>query len=200
MMEQRSQEWYRARLGLVTASAISNVLMAKTTGGYRNYLAQLVCERLTGQPTETFKSAAMQHGIDTEGEARDAYSAAIGQLVDEAPFVKHPTLEAGASPDGYVGDDGLVEIKSVQPATFIDLLESREVPKDHRLQIQWQMAVTGRRWCDYAVYQSRFPAKLKLLVIRVERDEELIATLTKKVEEFTREVLARVQQLQEQMK
>lgn len=200
MEMQRTAEWHQQRLARVTASAISNVMMAKSTAGYRNYLAQLVCEKLTGQPTETFKSAAMQHGIDTEPEARDAYSAYIGQLVDEAFFVKHPSLEAGASPDGYVGEDGLIEIKCVQPATMLDLLDCREVPKDHRLQIQWQLACTNRRWCDYVVYQNRFPPSLRLLVIRVERDESLIDTLTVKVDEFCREVAARVQKLQEQMK
>jgi putative phage-type endonuclease len=194
---QRTTEWHSQRLGLVTASSIYKVMMASTTGGYRNYMAQLVCERLTGQPTETYKSAEMQHGIDTEPEARAAYSARTGLLVEEVGFIRHPKLEAGASPDGLVGEDGLIEIKCVQPATMLDLIDSRQVPKEHRLQMQWQMAVTGRDWCDYVVYQPKLPEQLKLLIIRVPRDQPTILDLTTAVENFTRELLERTEKLKE---
>ena len=194
---QRTPEWHAERLGRVTASRISDVMMAPTTAGYRGYLAQLVCERLTGTPTETFKSAAMQHGMDTEADARAAYSARKGVIVDETGFHKHPDLEAGASPDGLVETDGLVEIKSVQPQTFLDLIDSRKVPADHALQIQWQLAVTGRDWCDYAVYCSKLPPHLQLLIIRVERNQAKIIEITERVTGFLNEVTNRVNRLRE---
>lgn len=196
-MEQRSPEWYAARLGKVTGSAISNVLMESNKAGYRNYMAQLVCERLTGEATETYVSPAMQHGIDTEDEARAAYMARNAVIVEEVGFVLHQKLEAGCSPDGLVGDDGLIEIKSVQPATALDLLESRKVPTDHYNQIQWQLAVTGRDWCDYVVYQPKLPERLRLNVIRVVRNQADILNMTVKVEQFLEEVRRKVNKLKE---
>ncbi len=196
-MEQRSPEWYSARLGLVTGSAISNVLMDSSKAGYRNYQAQLVCERLTGEPTETYVSPAMQHGIDTEDEARAAYMARNAVIVDQTGFVRHPKLEAGCSPDGLVGDDGLIEIKCVQPATALDLLESKKVPTDHYNQIQWQLAVTGRDWCDYVVYQPKLPERLRLNVIRVIRNQADILHMTEKVEKFLEEVRRKTKALKE---
>jgi putative phage-type endonuclease len=196
-MEQRTDDWYNARVGRVTASEISNVMMNKDRAGYRNYMAQLVCERLTGAPTETYTSPAMQHGIDTEAEARAAYSARVGLLVEEVGFIKHPKLEAGASPDGLVGTDGLCEIKCVQPATALDILESKKVPTEHRLQMMWQMAVTGRDWCDYVVYQPKLPERLRLNIIRVHRDQPAIIEMTQKVGEFLQEVDRKVNTLKE---
>ena len=194
---QRTPEWYSSRCGRVTASAISNVMMEKTKAGYRNYMAQLVCERLTGQPTEGYTSPAMQHGIDTEAEARAAYSARVGQLVEEVGFIKHPKLEAGASPDGLVGTDGLVEIKCLQPAASLDIIESKKVPTEHRLQMMWQMAVTGRDWCDYVVYQPKLPERLRLHIIRVHRDQPAILEITQAVTNFLFEVDRKVNHLKE---
>lgn len=194
---QRTPEWYSSRCGRVTASAISNVMMDKSKAGYRNYMAQLVCERLTGQATETYTSPAMQHGIDTEAEARAAYSARVGQLVEEVGFIKHPKLEAGASPDGLVGTEGLCEIKCVQPATALDIIESKKVPTEHRLQMMWQMAVTGRDWCDYVVYQPKLPERLRLHIIRVHRDQSAILEITQAVTNFLFEVDRKVNHLKE---
>lgn len=194
---QRVPEWYAARCGRVTASNISNVMMSKDRAGYRNYMAQLVCERLTGQPTETYTSPAMQHGIDTEAEARAAYSARVGQLVEEVGFIKHPKLEAGASPDGLVGTEGLVEIKCLQPAASLDIIESKKVPTEHRLQMMWQMAVTGRDWCDYVVYQPKLPDRLRLHIIRVHRDQSTILEITQAVTNFLSEVDRKVNHLKE---
>ena len=194
---QRTPEWYSSRCGRVTASAISNVMMDKDRAGYRNYMAQLVCERLTGQPTEGYTSPAMQHGIDTEAEARAAYSARVGLLVEEVGFIKHPKFEAGASPDGLVGSDGLVEIKCVQPAAALDIIESKKVPTEHRLQMQWQMAVTGRDWCDYVVDQPKLPERLRLHIIRVHRDQPKILEITLAVTNFLQEVERKVNNLKE---
>ena len=197
MSEQGGQEWLAERAGRVTASALSNVMMAKTAAGYQNYMAQLVCERLTGEPTETYVSPAMQHGIDTEDEARAAYMARNAVIVDQTGFVRHSKLEAGCSPDGLVGDEGLIEIKCVQPATALDLLESKKVPTDHYNQIQWQLAVTGRDWCDYVVYQPKLPERLRLNVIRVTRNQADILNMTEKVEKFLEEVRRKTKALKE---
>jgi putative phage-type endonuclease len=195
--QENREEWLKQRLGLVTGSAISNVLMDSSKAGHRNYMAQLVCERLTGEPTETYISPAMQHGIDTEDEARAAYMARNAVIVEEVGFIRHPKLEAGCSPDGLVGQDGLIEIKCVQPATALDLLESKKVPADHYNQIQWQLAVTGRDWCDYVVYQPKLPERLRLNVMRVVRNQSDILNMTVKVEQFLEELNRKVKKLKE---
>ncbi len=131
-MEQRTSEWHQARLGKVTASKVADVV-ARTKTGYAasraNYMAQLVCERLTGKPTEMFSNAAMEWGVEQEAAARDAYSAKVGELVTEVGFIDHPTIPmSGASPDGIVGA-GIVEIKCPSTATHIEYLFEREPPQ-----------------------------------------------------------------------
>lgn len=197
---QRSPEWFAKRLGLVTASRIADV-MAKTKTGYSasraNYMAQLLTERLTGQPTEGFQSPAMAWGIEQEGAARAVYEARTGVLVQEVDFVRHPTLEAGASPDGLVGEDGLVEIKCPNTATMVDYLETRATPMKYQLQIQWQLACTGRNWADFVAYDPRLPEHLRLLVIREPRNQSLIDGITAEVERFLAELNTKLQRLME---
>lgn len=185
MSEQRTEEWFAERLGKVTASRIADVMMKPTTAGYANYQAQLVCERLTGQPTETFTSAAMQHGTDTEPQARAMYELTCGVDVVEVGFIPHPTLAmSGASPDGLVDDDGLVEIKCPQPATHIKTLTGKSIDRKYLLQMQWQMACTGREWCDFVSFCPSFPADLQLFVKRIERDAEQVEEITAAVTQF----------------
>lgn len=195
---QRTDAWRARRLGKVTASRIAD-LMAKTKTGpgvsRANYLAQLVTERLTGQPTEGFQSAAMTWGIEQEAAARAAYSARMGVLVDEVDFVDHPTMQAGASPDGLVGDNGLIEIKCPNTSTMLEYLEDRTIPTKYRLQIQWQLAVTGRNWCDFVAYDPRLPEHLQLLVIRELRDEDRIKEIATEVSRFLSELRLRVANL-----
>lgn len=199
-MEQRTPEWFAKRLGKVTASRIAD-LMAKTKTGpgasRANYLAQLVTERLTGTPTEGFQSPAMTWGIEQEAAARDAYSARMGVLVDEVDFVDHPTMQAGASPDGLVGEDGLIEIKCPNTSTMLEYLEDRTIPQKYRLQIQWQLAVTGRDWCDFVAFDPRLPEHLQLLVIREPRNEGLIGEIMVEVIRFLAEVEHKVAFLRE---
>jgi putative phage-type endonuclease len=131
-MEQRTDEWFSARLGCVTASRTADV-MAKTKSGYgasrENYMAQLITERLTGQASDGFSSAAMQWGTETEPQAREAYEFFTGETVEETGFVLHPSIKHfGASPDGLVGQDGLIEIKCPNTATHIDTLLTEKVP------------------------------------------------------------------------
>lgn len=167
-MEQRTDEWHAARLGKVTASMIHAVTMKPTTAGYANYRAQLVCERLTGIPTETFVSAAMQHGTDTEDQARAFYELSTGVSVKTVGFVAHQALEAGCSPDGLVGGDGLVEIKCPQPAQHIATLTGQPPAAHYREQMLWQMECTGRRWCDFVSFCPSLPDAMRMHVTRVD--------------------------------
>ena len=199
-MEQRSAEWYAARLGKVTASKVADVV-ARTRTGYAasraNYMAQLVCERLTGKPTEGFSNAAMEWGVEQEAAARDAYSARVGELVTEVGFIDHPAIKmAGASPDGIVGA-GIVEIKCPSTATHIEYLFEREPPQKYFYQMQWQMACTSADWCDWVSYDPRMPENLQLLVVRIPRDTDCIQMLEKEVSEFLAELDVKVAKLKE---
>ena len=199
-MEQRSAEWHAARLGKVTASKVADVV-ARTRTGYAasraNYMAQLVCERLTGKPTEGFSNAAMEWGVEQEAAARDAYSARVGELVTEVGFIDHPAIKmAGASPDGIVGA-GIVEIKCPSTATHIEYLFEREPPQKYFYQMQWQMACTGADWCDWVSYDPRMPENLQLLVVRIPRDTDCIQMLEKEVSEFLAELDVKVAKLKE---
>jgi putative phage-type endonuclease len=200
IMEQRSAEWHAARLGKVTASKVADVV-ARTKTGYAasraNYMAQLVCERLTGKPTEGFSNAAMEWGVEQEAAARDAYSAKVGELVTEVGFVDHPSIaNSGASPDGVVGA-GIVEIKAPSTATHIEYLFEREPPQKYFYQMQWQMACTGAEWCDWVSYDPRMPENLQLLVVRIPRDTDCITLLEKEVSEFLAELDVKVSKLKE---
>jgi putative phage-type endonuclease len=196
---QGTDEWFAARLGKVTASRVADVI-AKTKTGYStsrdNYMAQLVCERLTGQKGESFSNAAMQWGTDTEPKAREAYMAARFEIVTEVGFVNHQTIEnAGASPDGFVGDLGLIEIKCPNTATHIDTLLSQTVPSKYNTQMQWQMVCTGRHWCDFVSFDPRLPAELQLFIKRVEYDPVFGAMLEKEVIGFLKELDNKIEQL-----
>lgn len=199
MIEQGTPEWFAQRLGKVTASRIADI-MAKTKTGVSasrgNYLAQMVAERLTGQAAESFKNGAMQHGTDTEPQARMVYEAETGQIVTEVAMIQHPTIEmSGASPDGLVGANGLVEIKCPNTSTHIASLLSDKVPSGYIPQMQWQMACTGRQWCDFVSYDPRLPEDMQLLIQRVPRDDTLIAEYEIEVVKFLAEVQETVDRL-----
>ena len=188
-MQQGTDEWFAARLGKVTASKAADVMTKKGSAARANLSAQLVLERLTNTKGESFSSAAMQWGVDQEPFARAAYEAHSGVWVDTVGFVQHPTIErAGASPDGLVGHDGLVEIKCPNTATMIETLLTGKVPSNYATQMQMQMACTGRAWCDYAVFDSRMPVKAQLFVKRVQRDQKFIDDLNKEIIAFLSEV------------
>jgi putative phage-type endonuclease len=200
-MEQHSNEWYAARLGKVTASRIADV-MAKTKSGYSasraNYMAELIVERLTGQKGDSYQNAAMMWGTNTEPLARAAYEAHRGVLVEETGFVPHPSgAMTGASPDGLVDADGLVEIKCPNTATHIDTLMSDDAPTKYFAQMQWQMACTGRAWCDFVSFDPRMPKEMQLFVFRVERDDTWITMAEEAVQEFLSELDEKVSKLKE---
>lgn len=192
MSIQGSPEWLAERCGKVTASRVADVI-AKTRTGWgasrANYAAELIVERLTGVKTEGYTNAAMQHGIDTEPQARFAYEFDSDVSVVQVGFVPHPSIQmAGASPDGLVGEDGLVEIKCPSSATHIDTLLDGKVPAKYVTQMQWQMACTGRKWCDFVSFDNRMPESMRLFIKRVHRDDAVIAQLEKDVELFLREI------------
>lgn len=199
-MDQRTDEWFQARLGKVTASCIAKV-MAKLKSGQpsadrTNYAAQLITERLTGCPTEGFTNAAMQWGTDTEPQARTAYEFMRGATVEEVGFIDHPAIAmSGASPDGLVGVEGLVEIKCPNTATHLSTLEGAPIDRKYLLQMQWQMACCQRTWCDFASFDPRLPMAMQLHVQRVERDDALIAEIEAEVAAFLNELDARVADL-----
>jgi putative phage-type endonuclease len=179
MSIQGTPEWLAERAGKVTASMISNVLMKPETAGYRDYQAQIVAEILTDKPQGSdFTSAAMQFGSETEPLARSAYEAETGFSVDEVGFCQHPLIErSGASPDGLVGNSGLVEIKCPKVATMLAYLLADVVPAAYKNQMQWQMACTGRDWCDFVSFRPDLPEHLQLFIIRFKRDPARILEL-----------------------
>jgi putative phage-type endonuclease len=196
---QGTPEWFAQRLGKVTASRVADII-AKTKSGYStsraNYLAQLVAERLTGRVAESFSNAAMQHGTETEPLARMAYEAETGLMVTEVAMIDHPTIPmTGASPDGFVGDQGLVEIKCPNTATHIDTLLSDKTQSKYIPQMQWQMACTGKKWCDFVSFDPRLPEDMQLFVARVDRDDAYIAELEAEIKTFLSEVETTVQRL-----
>lgn len=201
MIEQNTPEWLQARCGSLGASAVSEALSRTKSGwgaGRANVKARLVIERLTNTPQDSYKSAAMQWGHDQEDAAANAYSFLTGNPVEVCGIYKHPTIEGThASPDRLVGEDGLVEIKCPNSATHLDTLLSRKIPGNYVTQMQWQMAVTGRKWCDFVSFDPRFPESKQVFIQRVERDDKVIANLEKEVAAFLAEVAADLKALDE---
>lgn len=169
-MIQGSPEWIAARLGKVTASRMADVL-AKTKTGWgasrANYMAELIAERLTGIAADSYTNAAMKWGVETEPQARAAYQFHTDVEVEECGFINHGSIPmAGASPDGLVGSDGLVEIKCPNTATHIDTLLGASVPSKYLDQMAWQIICAGRTWCDFVSFDPRMPPALRLFVVR----------------------------------
>lgn len=195
-VEQRSPEWFALRTGLVTASKVADVMAVTKSGPSamrKNYLADIVAEKLTGERREGFSNAAMQWGTDMEPQARAAYAFLHDADVVEVGFVTHDDVPGlGASPDGLVGDDGMVEIKCPNTATHIDTLLTGKIDRKYILQMQTQMACTGRAWCDFVSFDPRLPAAMQLFVHRVQRDEKMIAEIEAAVTEFVAEADAQV--------
>jgi putative phage-type endonuclease len=190
-MEQRTDDWFTARLGKVTASRVADVI-AKTKSGQSasraNYMADLVVERLTSQKAQGFSNAAMEWGTQTEPQAKAAYAAKTGILVEDVGFIDHPTVAmSGASPDGFA-EEGLIEVKCPNTATHLEYVLAELPPLKYFTQMQWQMACTGRPWCDFVSFDPRLPERLQLLIVRVPRDDVYIAMLEAEVKKFLAEL------------
>lgn len=185
--EQGSDEWLQARLGRATASRFTDI-MALTRSGYsasrKNYTAELVIQRITQQIPENFSSAAMAWGTDTEPVARLAYELETGNEVEETGLWMHDDIEAGASPDGFIGQDGLLEIKCPNSATHLETLHTGKVPRQYIAQVQGQMWITDRKWCDFVSFDPRMPENAQMIIIRVNRDDEYIERLEEEVRSF----------------
>lgn len=202
-MEQRTDEWFAARLGKVTASKVSDVV-AKTKSGYgasrATYMSQLLVERLTKTRTEFYANAAMQWGTDTEPQARAAYEFITNNSVIEEGFIPHPTIEmSGASPDGLVGDNGMLEIKCPNTSTHVQTLLDEKIPKRYVDQMQWQMACAEREWCDFVSFDPRLPDGNDFFCTRLKRDDKRIADLESEVTDFLDELSTQIVKLNERL-
>jgi putative phage-type endonuclease len=199
MIEQGSPEWFAMRLGKVTASRITDVLAKVKTGEAvtrEDYRTELVVQRLTNKPSETFTNPAMEWGTLQEPMARIAYEEKASVFVEQVLFVEHPTIEwFGCSPDGLVGDEGLLEIKAPSSKNHIKYLLGGKPPAKYVPQMQCQMAVTGRKWCDFVSYDPRLPEDLQLFVVRLERDVSFIMSMEEEVDKFLKEVNVMVNKL-----
>jgi putative phage-type endonuclease len=194
MSTQGTPEWFAERIGKITASRIKDV-MAKTKTGpsasRKNYASELALERMSGERKEGFTNGAIQWGIENEPFARAAYELLTRFMVDEVGYIPHPSIErSGASPDGLVGEHGVLEIKCPNTSTHIEWAVAGKVPAEHVLQIQWQLACTGRAWCDFVSFDPRMPEDQQLFIRRLFRDDTLIEEIAKEVSALDREVEA----------
>lgn len=195
---QRTPEWIAARRGCLTASSVADILPGKT-GKYRdsreNLMNILVAERDSGRARESFTSNAMLWGIEHEDEAREEYEVQTGELVDLVGFMLHPDIPfLGASPDGLVGQDGLIEIKCPTPATQIKYIRAGVVPEEYRPQILLQLIVTERKWCDFVSFDPR-AQKARFFCVRWTPTEEEKSALLEECKKFLAETAAVMEKL-----
>lgn len=194
-VEQRSAEWFAKRLGKFTGSQFAALMAGESTETYLGYIREKAWERLTGKAVSTFTNDAMQHGIDTEPQARAYYEFVTDHTVIEQDFITHLELDyVGMSPDGLVGDDGLIEIKCPQPKTHIEYLASKKVPAKYRWQVQGQLWVANRKWCDFISFH---PDCEHQLIVRVEANEKDHQALYDRAVEANKAVNALIQQIKE---
>jgi putative phage-type endonuclease len=197
MIEQGTDAWHQLRLGKVTASRVADI-MAKTKTGVSasrgNYLIELALQRVTGTIEPMYTNDAMAWGTATEPQARVAYEVKTGNFVDQIAFVEHDIIEwFGCSPDGLVGKDGLIEIKCPNSATHWATIKDGKPPNKYVIQMQTQMACTGRKWCDFVSFDPRMPERSQLFICRVERDQKIIDEIETEVMKFLIEVFDEVQ-------
>jgi hypothetical protein len=191
---QRDPQWFAKRAGKITGSAaddVMNVLKSGEPGANRkNLVTRLAVERLLGQCVDTFQNDAMRRGIELEAEARAAYEAHTGEIVELVDFTPHPTLAfVGVSPDGRIGTDGLAEFKC--PASMhkhMSALLVGDHATEYRWQLQHQLWVEGRAWVDAVSYDPRFPEGLRLAIVRVTRDDVAIKRLEEQAKAVNVEV------------
>lgn len=196
---QGSDEWKLARCGSLGASRVADAIARTKTGfgaSRANLLAELLVERLTGIPTEGYQNDAMRWGTEKEPDARAAYEFRMNVDVVQVGIIKHPTIEGShASPDGLVGNDGLLEVKCPSSATHIETLLGRTVPAKYTTQMMWQMACTGRRWVDFVSFDPRMPEDMRLFIMRIARDQVMIDQLEDMVGKFLLELDSNISRL-----
>jgi len=202
VIEQGSDAWHELRRGKVTASRVADILAKTKTGpsaSRQNYLIELALQQVTKTIEESYTNAAMEWGVQNEGLARCAYEVKTGNFVDQVAFIDHPTIAGfGCSPDGIVGDSGLIEIKCPNSATHWSYIKSNEPPNKYFIQMQAQMAVTGAKWCDFVSFDPRMPERSQLLVVNVPRDAEFILYMEAEIKQFLNEVETEVKLMENQ--
>lgn len=196
---QQSEQWFKDRLGKVTASRLNDVVSRLKNGdessARANYKSQLICERLTGQMRDQFSTPEMRWGSECESFARSAYEVEKGTIIEQIGFVTHPIIAmCGASPDGVVGN-GIIEIKCVSTKNHIEILLNQEVPDEYLNQMHWQMACTGKTWCDFVAFDPRLPEQLQMFIKRVERDDDKIKQLEEETVIFLNEIDEKINKL-----
>jgi putative phage-type endonuclease len=193
---QGSDAWLAQRAGRMTASRYTDVLAKPETAAYRNYLLQIVTERLTRLPQESgYVNDAMQWGTDTEPLARAAYEVDTGDVVTECGLILRDDWIAG-SPDGLIGDEGLIEIKCPRSTTHIDWIDTGRLPAKHKPQVQGLLMVTGRKWAHFVSFDPRMPPHLRLWIHEVEADAKYQAELLDKLHAFRAEAEKMIERLQ----
>lgn len=183
--EQRSDEWFQLRLGKVTASHFSTAI--SNGSGRKTYMMKLLAERMTGIPHENYSAKWMDEGSELEPEAREYYKKVKGVEVEQIGFVD--IGDVGSSPDGFVGDEGMIEIKCPFPSTHLGYILKDTFPSEHKAQVQGQLWVCNRKWADFVSYDPRVSNR-PMFVIRVKRDEKYINELNAKVSVFVEELKA----------
>lgn len=184
--DQGSPEWFAARAGIPTASRFATVLASGRGGAEsktrRKYLLQLAGERLTGRPMESYSNGHMERGKEQEAEARELYALVRDATTSPVGFMRRGN--AGASPDAMIGSDGLLEIKTKLADLQIEVLLANRLPPEHVAQVQGQLWISCRQWCDFVSYSPGLP----LFVTRVPRDDLYIAKLAVEVDAFNAEL------------
>lgn len=191
IVQQRTPDWFEARCGLATGSRFKDILSKVKSGesaGRRNYKMQLVTERLTGRPCETYQNAAMLHGIETEPLAIAAYEEKTGNKVIAQGFINHFAYNCGVSPDGLVSAYGGLECKCPYNSMIHIETTLNGMPSEHKPQVQGLLWVLSRDWVDFVSFDPRLPKNLQLYIQRIYRDDEYIETLEAEVVKFLFEV------------
>lgn len=198
-IEQGTDDWHALRLGWITASKFKDVISSGRGGAEsktrKSYMMQLAGEMLTDAREEGFTSEYMEWGTKTEPQARSMYELETGSTVDQVTFIRHGTIKAGCSPDGLIGCDGLIEIKCPKTTTQIETFLKGKMPTIHNAQVQGQLWISEREWCDFVSFDPRIGGQSSYFKTRVFRDEEYIKNLEEKIIKFESELLEMVEKL-----
>ena len=184
---QGSEEWVKQRLGKVTASVIHKVYSDKLTATKKNLMRSLALERLSGSRMSNIKTVDMARGLAIEPLARKAYEIATQQKVSLVGFISHPDIKnAGASPDGLIGEKGFIEIKCLNIRNHNQIIKNKKIPKQYYYQMQFQLACSQREWGDFVAYHPE--ADESLYIERVAPEHNIIQELQSKVINFLTDV------------
>ena len=194
-IEQGSSAWHELRHGWITASKFKDVLSSGAGKTRKSYMLQLASEIMTDMRAESFTNEYMEWGTETEPQARSMYELASGNAVDQVTFIKQGEIKAGCSPDGLIGDIGMIEIKCPKSSTQVETFLSGKMPAIHKAQVQGQLWVAQREWCDFVSFDPRINGSASYMCVRINRDEEYIKDLSEKVKTFESELLEMVEKL-----